>query len=70
MTPWIFFALLLGIFVGMIGAKSFSGMVIVALAFGLAILKLALSWRSRLVLSAQSNSPHPAPFLRGKGETR
>ena len=41
-TPWVVFALLLGVFVGMIGAKSLSGMPIVALIFGAGILKLAL----------------------------
>ena len=47
-TPWVLFAVLLGVFVRMIGAKSFSGMPFVALAFGLGILRLAMRWRRRL----------------------
>ncbi len=47
-TPWVFVAVLLGVFVRMLGAKSFSGMPVVALGFGLGILSLALKWRSRL----------------------
>jgi hypothetical protein len=54
-TPWVFFALLLGIFVGMIGAKSLSGMPFVALAFGAAILKLARQWGRRLRAAGQQN---------------
>ena len=47
-TPWVVFAVLLGVFVRMIGAKSFAGMPVVALAFGIAILGLARKWRRRL----------------------
>ena len=47
-SPWVLIAVLLGVFVGMIGAKSFSGMVVVALLFGLGILRLGIKWRSRL----------------------
>lgn len=47
-TPWVLFALLLGIFVGIIGAKSLSGMPFVALAFAVGILTAAFRWRRRL----------------------
>jgi hypothetical protein len=47
-SPWVFFAVLLGVFVRMIGAKSFAGMPVVALAFGIGILWLARKWRRRL----------------------
>lgn len=53
-TPWVFFAMLLGLFVGMSGAKSFWGMPLVALAFGIGILSLAMSWRRRLEPPAAS----------------
>lgn len=51
-TPWILFAFVLGIFVGMTGSKSFSGMVAVASLFGFGILALALRWRRRLMGTA------------------
>jgi hypothetical protein len=47
-TPWVFFALLVGVVVGMIGAKVFFGMVFVSLGFGLGILLLGLRWKRRL----------------------
>jgi hypothetical protein len=47
-TPWVVFGLILGIFVGISGAKSFAGMSLVALTFGLGVLSLALKWRRRL----------------------
>jgi hypothetical protein len=47
-TPWVLFAVLLGVCVRVIGAKSFAGMPFVALAFGAGILGLALKWRRRL----------------------
>jgi hypothetical protein len=47
-TPWVLFAVLLGVCVRVIGAKSFAGMPFVALAFGAGILGLALKWRCRL----------------------
>ncbi len=47
-TPWVLFAVILGVFVGMIGAKSFSGMPVVAVAFGTGIFTLALKWRRPL----------------------
>jgi hypothetical protein len=40
--------LVLGIFVGMTGAKSFSGMPVVALLFGIAIFTMASQRRRRL----------------------
>ena len=48
LTPWSFFAILLGVVVRMQGAKSFAGMPVVALAFGIGILVLAFKWRRRL----------------------
>jgi hypothetical protein len=53
-TPGVFFALLLGLVVGMIGAKSFSGMTVVALGFGIAIVSLAGKWKRRLTRAASS----------------
>jgi hypothetical protein len=50
LTPWSFFAILLGVIVQFQGAKSFSGMLVVALAFGIGIAVLAFRWRSRLRL--------------------
>jgi hypothetical protein len=47
-SPWVLFAVLLGFCVRVIGAKSFSGMPFVALAFGLAILALRVKWKRRL----------------------
>ena len=47
-TPWVFFALLLGLVIRMIGAKAFSGMSIVSLGFGVAILTLGRRWKRRL----------------------
>ena len=47
-TPWVLFAVLLGVCVRVIGAKSFAGMPFVALAFGAGILGLAIKWRRRL----------------------
>lgn len=47
-TPWVFFAMLLGVVIGMIGAKSFLGMPFVSIAFGIGILSLALKWKRRL----------------------
>lgn len=59
-TPWVLFAAVLGIFVQIMGAKSFSGMTVVALAFGLAILTLALKWRRRLKSELKLLDPNPA----------
>jgi hypothetical protein len=47
-TPWVLLAVILGVFVQMMGAKSFSGMPVVALAFGLGILTLGRKWRRHL----------------------
>ncbi|SPE53578.1 membrane hypothetical protein [Verrucomicrobia bacterium] len=47
-SPWVLFAVILGVSVQMIGAKSFSGMTLVALGFALAILGLAIKWTRRL----------------------
>ena len=62
-TPWVLFAVLLGVFVRMIGAKSFSGMPFVALAFGVGILRLAMQWRRRLE-PGKNTAPEvvPAPL--------
>jgi hypothetical protein len=60
-TPWVFFALLLGVFVGMIGAKSFFGMPLVSLAFGAGILGLGLKWRKRLEPRVANGGPGPGP---------
>ncbi len=65
-TPWVLFATLLGVFVRMIGAKSFSGMPIVALAFALAILTLGLKWNRRLERSERAASWTTAPNGAGK----
>jgi hypothetical protein len=47
-SPWVLFAVLLGVFVQMSGAKSFSGMSLVAVLFALGLLALDRRWRSRL----------------------
>ncbi len=67
-TPWVFFAMLLGAVVGMIGAKSFLGMPFVSLGFGLSILGLALKWKRKLARAVPGAPPtqgpaqeHPAP---------
>jgi hypothetical protein len=60
-TPWVLFALLLGVLVGMIGAKSFSGMPVVSLAFALGILTLAMKWRKRLVPQSEGAAQQPNP---------
>jgi len=62
-TPWILFAVILGIFVGMIGAKSFSGMPFVALAFACGILGFGVRWRRRL-------QPHGQPRTAALAELR
>jgi hypothetical protein len=64
LTPWSFFAILLGIVVQIQGAKSFAGMTVVALAFGIGILVLASKWRRRLALesmgvAARAGKPGP-----------
>lgn len=59
-TPWVVFAVLLGVCVRMIGAKSFAGMPFVALGFGIGILGLALNWRRRLESDMRS-VPEIAP---------
>jgi hypothetical protein len=47
-TLWVGFAMLLGLFVGFIGAKSFSGMTLVSLAAACSITWLARRWKRRL----------------------
>ena len=61
-TPWVLLAVILGVFVQMIGAKSFSGMPVVALAFGLGILTLGLRWRRRLQPELKTENPAQPPF--------
>ena len=46
-SPWVLFALLLGLAVGVMGAKSFLGMPWVALGFGSAMVVLARAWKRR-----------------------
>ncbi len=55
-TPWVFVAMLLGIVIGMIGAKSFLGMPFVSLVFGAGIVVLAAKWKRRLNTAATSYS--------------
>jgi hypothetical protein len=55
LTPWSLFAILLGLIVQIQGAKSFAGMPIVALAFGLGILALALRWRQAIRMEQTNN---------------
>jgi hypothetical protein len=52
LTPWCFFALLLGLVVRFQGAKSFAGMPVVSLAAAAAIVILAIKWRRRLALES------------------
>jgi hypothetical protein len=54
-NPVSLLAILLGLIVQIQGAKSFAGMPIVALAFGLGILTLALRWR-RAIRPEQTNN--------------
>jgi hypothetical protein len=64
LTPWSFFAILLGLIVQVQGAKSFAGMPVVALVFGAGILVLASRWRRRLALESMepvAGSGGPGP---------
>jgi hypothetical protein len=57
---------LLGVCVRMIGAKSFAGMPVVALAFGVAILALGRKWRRRLEPDNPLNTPKTVAGLPGR----
>ena len=48
LTPWAFLALILGVFVGAMGAKTFSGMSLVAVGFAAGVVILARKWRRHL----------------------